>query len=54
VGEENSEKIPDLVADIKRTRLEWLGHVTRMDQIRVVKKSLNVWHKGKEKKEDQD
>jgi hypothetical protein len=31
-------KAPDLVADIKSKQLEWLGHVIRMDQRRVVKK----------------
>lgn len=28
-------KTPDLVADIKRWRLEWLWHVIKMYQIRV-------------------
>jgi hypothetical protein len=31
-------KAPDLVVDIKMKRLEWLGHVIRMDQRRAVKK----------------
>jgi hypothetical protein len=43
-------KAPDLVADIKSKQLELLGHVTRMDQRRVVKKSLIVSQMG----EDQD
>jgi hypothetical protein len=30
-------KIPDLVADIKRRRLMWLGKVTTMDQKRAAK-----------------
>ena len=28
----------DIVADIKKKRLEWIGHVVRMDQGRTVKK----------------
>jgi hypothetical protein len=28
----------DMVADIKKKRLEWTGHVARMDQGRTVKK----------------
>jgi hypothetical protein len=35
-------KAPDLVADIKRKGPEWLGHVIRMDQRRVVMKSLKA------------
>jgi hypothetical protein len=27
----------DMVADIKENRLEWIGHVARMDQGRIVK-----------------
>jgi hypothetical protein len=30
-------------------RLEWLGHVTRMDQRRVIKTSLKASQKGEEK-----
>ena len=28
----------DVVADIKKKRLEWIGHVVKMDQRRIVKK----------------
>jgi hypothetical protein len=28
----------DIVADIKKKRLEWIGHMVRMDQGRTVKK----------------
>jgi hypothetical protein len=33
-------KTPDLVADIKRRNLEWLGHVIKMDQTGMVKKNF--------------
>jgi hypothetical protein len=42
-------KAPDLVADIKIKRLEWLGHVTRMDQRRVVKKIFDSKPEGRRK-----
>jgi hypothetical protein len=42
------DKAPDLVADIKSKQLEWLGHVIRMNQRRVVKKILKVRQKGEE------
>jgi hypothetical protein len=42
-------KAPDLVVDIKRKRLEWLGHVTRMDQRRVVKKIFDSKPEGRRK-----
>jgi hypothetical protein len=29
---------PDIVTDIKNKRLEWIGHVARMEQGRTVKK----------------
>lgn len=28
----------DILVDIKKKRLEWVGHVVRMDQVRKVKK----------------
>jgi hypothetical protein len=31
-----------IVADIKKKRLEWIGHVVRMDQGRTVKKILET------------
>jgi hypothetical protein len=42
-------KAPDLVADINRKRLEWLGHVIRMDQRRVVKKIFDSEPEGRRK-----
>jgi hypothetical protein len=44
----------DIVADIKKKRLEWTGHVVRMDQGRTVKKILKVNRKEVEEGEDQD
>jgi hypothetical protein len=32
-------KVQDIVADIKKKRLEWIGHAVRMDQGRTVKVS---------------
>jgi hypothetical protein len=29
---------PDIIAEIKSKRLEWLGHVARMEEIRMVKR----------------
>jgi len=31
-------KHPDVEADVKKKRLEWIGHVVRMDQGRILKK----------------
>jgi hypothetical protein len=42
-------KAPDLVADINRKRQEWLGHVTRMDQRRFVKKIFDSKPEGRRK-----
>ena len=39
-------KDPDIVADIKRKRLEWIGHVVRMDQGRTVKKIFESKQEG--------
>jgi hypothetical protein len=35
-------KTPDLVVDINMKRMEWLGHVTLMDQRRVVKITFEI------------
>jgi hypothetical protein len=43
------DKAPDLGVDIYRKRLEWLGHVTRMDQRRVVKKIYDSKPEGRRK-----
>jgi hypothetical protein len=42
-------KAPELVADINRKQLKWLGHVTRMDQRRVVKKIFDSKPEGRRK-----
>jgi hypothetical protein len=42
-------KAPDLVVDINRKRLEWLGHVIRTDQRRVVKKIFDSKPEGRRK-----
>jgi hypothetical protein len=42
-------KALDLVADINRKQLEWLGHVTRMDQRKVVKKIFESKPEGRRK-----
>ena len=34
------QKDPDIVGDIVKKKLEWIGHVVRMDQGRKVKKKL--------------
>jgi hypothetical protein len=54
IGRRNEElrelyKAPDLVVDIKGKRLEWLGHMTRMDQRRVVKKIFENKPEGRRK-----
>jgi hypothetical protein len=36
----------DVVADIKKKRLEWVGHVVRMDQVRKVKKTFESKQEG--------
>ena len=38
--------------DIKKKRLEWIGHVVRMDRGRSVKKYLTVNSREVEEKED--
>jgi hypothetical protein len=34
-------KDPDIVADIRRGRLQWLGHMIRMDDSRLIKRVLD-------------
>jgi len=43
----------EIVGDIKKKRLEWIGHVVRMDQGRTDKKVLESKPMGEEE-EDQD
>jgi hypothetical protein len=40
-------KTVDLVADIKRGRLEWLGHLIRVDERRVDKNIFEIKQEGK-------
>jgi hypothetical protein len=41
----------DIVADVKRKRLEWTGHIVRMDQGRTVKKILESKPDGSRRRE---
>jgi hypothetical protein len=50
----NKFKSPNIVTGIKVRRLEWLGHVVRMDGARIVKKLLEGKPRGGRKKEDLD
>jgi hypothetical protein len=43
-----------IVVDIKQKRLEWTGHVVRMDLGRTVKKIFESKPKGSRRKEDLD
>jgi hypothetical protein len=36
----------DIVADIKKKRFEWIGHVTRMDRGSTVKKAFEMKPEG--------
>jgi hypothetical protein len=42
-------KTPDLVVDINMKRMEWLGHVIRMDQRRGVKQIFDSKPEGRRK-----
>jgi hypothetical protein len=37
----------DIIADIKKKRLEWIGHLGRMDHERVVKKIFESKPQGR-------
>jgi hypothetical protein len=39
---QNTYKSPDIVTEIKVRRLEWLGHVVRMEDTRLQKMVLNA------------
>jgi hypothetical protein len=41
----------DIVADIKKKRLEWIGHVVGMDQGRIVKKIFESKPEGSRREE---
>jgi hypothetical protein len=43
-----------IVAEIKEKRLEWIGHVVRMDQGRTVKKIFESKPEGSRRREDLD
>jgi hypothetical protein len=43
-----------IVADIKKKRFEWNGHVVRMDQGRTVKKVFEHKSEGSKRREDQE
>jgi hypothetical protein len=45
-------KLPDIVTEIKVRRLEWLGHVVRMEDIRLPKMVFNVKPKADVELED--
>ena len=40
------QKEPDIVSEIRKERLRWLGHVERMPEERTVKKVFNSISKG--------
>jgi hypothetical protein len=40
----------DIVADIKKKRLEWIGHDVRMDQRRTIKKIFDSKRKGSKRR----
>jgi hypothetical protein len=44
----------DVIADITKKRLKWIGYVVRMDQGRAVKIYLRVSRRKVEEGEDQD
>jgi hypothetical protein len=45
----NVIKIPGPVTDIKEGRMKWLGHVIRMDQMRMAKKLFDRKPGGRRK-----
>jgi hypothetical protein len=48
-------KCIDIVADIKKKRLEWIGHLVRVDHGRVVKKYFRVnWMEEEGEEQDCD
>jgi hypothetical protein len=46
-GIQNMYKSPDIVTEIKVIRLEWLGHVVRMEDIRLPKMVFNAKPEGR-------
>ena len=47
-------KYLDMTSDIKKNRLEWVGHVVRLDQVRRVKKIIESKPEGSKEGEDLD
>jgi hypothetical protein len=43
-------KYLDIAADIKKNRLGWVGHVVRIDQVRIVKKIFESEPEGSRRK----
>jgi hypothetical protein len=44
---QNTNKSPDIVTEIKVRRLEWLGHVVRMEDTRLPKMVFNTKPEGR-------
>jgi hypothetical protein len=44
---QNMHKSPDIVTQIKVRRLEWLGHVIRMEDTRLSKMAFNAKPEGR-------
>jgi hypothetical protein len=44
---QNAYKSPDIVTEIKIRRLEWLGHIIRMEDIRILEMILNSEPEGR-------